>query len=248
MKHWRIVLTGPNSGIGLALARRFAERGCELVLLGRDADEIGRVVTDLNLRYGIRSESRFFDAADLASHRPLLKDIVGSRGLDGMILCHGYMADQEQAELDWRTAQRSVDVNYTSYVTLLSAAAEHFRQRKRGFLCAVSSVAGDRGRQSNYVYASAKGGLTVYLQGLRNAMHPNNVHVLTVKPGFVDTSMTWGLLKTTSPMVASPDKVSFDIMRAIERRKDVLYTPWFWRWIMAIIGLIPENCFKRLKL
>ena len=244
----RVLLTGATSGIGQALARRLAKDGRDLVLLARDSDEVERLKADLELRWSIRAEVRLFDAVDTESHSQIIADVIDTAGLDGAILCHGYMVDQSVAETHRQDAERTIDVNYTSYVTLFSALAPHFQKQEKGFLCAVSSVAGDRGRQSNFIYGSAKGALTIYLQGLRNAMHAYNVQVLTVKPGFVDTGMTWGLLDPDSPLVASPEKVANDIVRAIEKRKNSIYTPWFWRWIMLILRSIPETVFKRLKL
>jgi short-subunit dehydrogenase len=158
------------------------------------------------------------------------------------------MVEQILSEVDPEQAARTIDVNFKSYVSLLNAAAMHLRERGGGFLCALSSVAGDRGRQSNYTYGAAKAGLSAYLQGLRNRLAPHGVTVITVKPGFVDTAMTWGLLKAGSALVASPQRVARDIVNAIATRRDVLYTPWFWRWIMLVIRLIPERVFKRLRL
>jgi short-subunit dehydrogenase len=141
-----------------------------------------------------------------------------------------------------------IDVNYTSAVSLLGLAAAHFASKKTGCICAVSSVAGDRGRQSNFLYGSTKAALTAHLQGLRNRLFRAGVAVVTIKPGFVDTAMTWGLVNPASPLVASPKRVARDMARAIERRANVVYSPWFWRWIMAIIRAIPEPLFKRMKL
>jgi short-subunit dehydrogenase len=126
--------------------------------------------------------------------------------------------------------------------------ANYLEERGRGYIAAVSSVAGDRGRQSNYTYGASKAGLSAYLQGLRNRLHPAGVHVLTVKPGFVDTPMTHGLVNPDSPLVASPEQVAADVDLAIRKRKDVIYTRWFWRAVMLVIGSIPERVFKRLKL
>ena len=130
----------------------------------------------------------------------------------------------------------------------MSLAAAHLARRGTGYLCALSSVAGDRGRQSNFLYGATKSALTTYLQGLRNRLARQGVAVITVKPGFVDTAMTWGLLKPGSPLVASPDQVARAIEHAIRQQKNDVYTPWFWRWIMAIIKSIPEPIFKRMRL
>ena len=128
----------------------------------------------------------------------------------------------------------------------LNVLANHFESRHKGFICALSSVAGDRGRQSNYLYGSAKGGLTTFLQGLRNRLYHSGVHVITVKPGFVDTRMVFG--KAKLPLVATPERVARDIYQAVKKRKNVVYVPWFWRWIMFMVGSIPEGLFKKLKM
>lgn len=249
MTTWgRVLLTGATSGIARAIAHRLAEDNCQLVLLARDFDEADRLRADLELRWSIQAEVRIFDATDTSSHRQIIDELMTAADLDGAILCHGFMAEQSEAAESAELAKRTVDVNYTSYMTLCSALASHFQRQRKGFICAVSSVAGDRGRQSNFIYGSAKGALNVYLQGLRNAMHVHDMHVLTVKPGFVDTGMTWGLLNPDSPLVASPEKVANDIVKAIRKRRNSIYTPWFWRWIMLIIRAIPETVFKRLKL
>ena len=140
----------------------------------------------------------------------------------------------------------AIDTNFTSAASILGLAAGYFEKRRSGYLCVFSSVAGDRGRQSNYVYGSAKAGLTAYLQGLRARLFKSGVDVLTVKPGFVDTAMTWGLPGMF--LVATPQRVAADVWRAVQRRRLTLYTPWFWRWVMLMIGSVPEQIFRRLKL
>jgi decaprenylphospho-beta-D-erythro-pentofuranosid-2-ulose 2-reductase len=143
-------------------------------------------------------------------------------------------------------ARRILDTNFTGSALALNILANHFEQKRRGFICGISSVAGDRGRQSNYLYGSAKGGLTIYLQGLRNRLYHSGVHVITVKPGFVDTRMVFG--KAKLPLVATPQAVARDIYLAVKKRKNVVYVPWFWRYIMSMVGSIPEGLFKRLKM
>jgi short-subunit dehydrogenase len=141
-----------------------------------------------------------------------------------------------------------IDVNYTAAVSLLNLAAVHLAQQGSGFICALSSVAGDRGRKSNFIYGSTKAALTTYLQGLRNRLFTSGVSVITIKPGFVDTAMTWGMLNPKSPLTANPERVAASIDRAILGRRNVIYVPWFWRIIMAVIRSIPEPIFKRMKL
>src|ERR1019366_4088331 len=149
--------------------------------------------------------------------------------LQGAVLCTGYLGDSETAQTDFSEARRIFDTNFTGSALALGVLANHFEQKRRGFICALSSVAGDRGRQSNYLYGAAKGGLTTYLQGLRNRLYHAGVRVITVKPGFVDTRMTYGPPKLA--MVAAPEAVARDIYKAIQKGKDVVYVPWFWQFI-----------------
>lgn len=165
-----------------------------------------------------------------------------------MVLCYGYMAEQSEAQDDFSIAKRTIDVNLTSVVSILETAARDLSARKKGYIAGISSVAGERGRQSNYIYGASKAGLTAYLQGLRNRLFHAGVHVLTIKPGFVYTALTEHMLDANAPLVASADQVGRDIDRAIQKRKNVLYTPWFWWGIMSIIRSIPEFLFKRLKM
>jgi decaprenylphospho-beta-D-erythro-pentofuranosid-2-ulose 2-reductase len=242
------MVLGASSGIGCAVAAELARTGHDLVIGSRDTQKLERIAADLRLRHGVDVRVEAFDALDFASHRPLIERCAGTEGdLAGIVLSHGYMATQEKGQSDFETARRTIDVNFTSCVSVCEAVAEFFVKRGDGVICVVSSVAGDRGRQSNYIYGSSKAGLTAYLQGLRNRLAPSKVAVVTVKPGFVDTPMTYGLLKPGSRVVASPQRVAADICRGMARRKDVIYTPWFWRIIMTIICSIPERVFKKLK-
>lgn len=245
-----ILILGGTSGIGVALARRFAARGARLVLAGRREHALQDQAVDLRVRGAAGVTVQGYDAAEVASLPGLferaLADLDGE--LDGVVLAHGVLIDGPSEPLDLDEIRRVVDVNFTSAVALLELAAAYFEPRGRGWIVGVSSVAGDRGRQSNYWYGSTKAGLTALLSGLRNRLAPAGVHVLTVEPGFVDTPMLQGRPGATSPLVASPDRVAGDILRALDRRRDVLYTPWFWRWIMAGVGAIPEPWFKRMRL
>ncbi len=169
-------------------------------------------------------------------------------GVDGVVVCHGMLPEQQAAEQNLAILRQSFEVDFLSVAALLEIAANYFMQRHQGWIAAISSVAGDRGRQSNYLYGAPKAGLTAYLQGLRNRLHPAGIPVLTIKPGFVATRMTEGRVKPNSPLMAKPERVARQIDRAIRRRRNVLYTPPIWRIIMAVIRAIPEGIFKRLKL
>jgi len=156
----------------------------------------------------------------------------------------GYLGEQDRAQSDFREAKKIIDTNYAGVVSLLNIIANDFEKRKNGFIVGISSVAGDRGRKSNYIYGSAKAALTTYLSGLRNRLYDANVQVLTVKPGFVATKMTEGMA-LPEKLTAQPEEVAEDIYKAQQKGRNVLYTKWMWRWVMLIIKSIPEFLFKK---
>ena len=246
MSGWVLVL-GPTSAIARATAGELADAGHDLYLAGRDLEEVARLAADLRIRHGVRVAHGRFDAAAVADHAVFLEEVLAHCGrLSGVLLAFGELGDQQQAQNDRERALEIIASNYTGAVSILTLCANHLEQQTRGFIIALSSVAGDRGRQSNYVYGSAKGGLSVFLQGLRNRLYPAGVRVITVKPGFVDTAMTFGLEGLF--LVASPQDVARRIRRVLAGRGDVVYAPWFWRYIMLVIRAVPERMFKRLKL
>jgi short-subunit dehydrogenase len=246
----KVLILGATSGIARALAHVMAERGVELVLAGRRTEELGRDAADLRIRTNGKVEVEPFEALDFEGHEAFYRRAMAKAGgpFDGVVLAYGTMTDQDATEKDFAQARRTLDVNFTSAVSILTVVANEMEERRSGWIAAISSVAADRGRQSNYTYGASKAGLSVYLSGLRNRLHPSGVHVLEVKPGFVDTPMTQGLLDPSSPLVAAPETVARAIDRAIIARRNVVYTPWFWRGIMTTIRSIPESIFKRLKL
>ncbi len=241
-----VVVIGATSAIARAVALQFAARGCAVITAARDQAENESIAADLRVRYGVESHAFAWDAEDFDSHEAFVNRCIETLGdrLDGVILCSGYMAEQKAAEREWTLARRMIDVNYAASVSVLERFAAHLEARRAGFLCVVSSVAGDRGRQSNYLYGSTKAALSIWCEGLRNRLYPAGVHVVTVKPGFVDTKMTWG----TVPFAASPEAAASAILRGIEKKKNVVYVPWFWRYIMLIIRHVPEWQFKKMKM
>ncbi|MBL8765092.1 MAG: SDR family NAD(P)-dependent oxidoreductase [Phycisphaerae bacterium] len=241
-----ILIVGATSSIARALALRLARRGCNLVVAGRDDDEIVRLASDLALRSRAAVHPMHLDAANFGAHAPAIERaeaLLGGR-LDGVVLAQGVMHPHEETARDPALVLEMVHANYASVVSLASACADRLPDRT-GFLCVVSSVAGDRGRASNPVYGSTKAAANAYLDGLRAGLFPRGVAVVCVRPGFVDTAMTWGLPGMF--LVASPERVARDIDRAILRRRAVAYTPWFWRWIMLIIRVMPAWLFNRLR-
>lgn len=244
----RVVLLGATSGIMRAVARELASRGDDLALVARDRDEVDALASDLAIRYSVSVRGFVLDALALNEAAPALDECFDEegRGIDGVVVGLGYLGEQDRAERDPGEARRIVETNFTAPALLLARAANALEARGGGFLCVISSVAGDRGRQSNYVYGSAKAGLTAYVQGVRNRLHRAGVQVTLVKPGFVDTAMTYG--KDGLFLVAQPESIAHGIVRAIERGRDEVYLPSFWRWIMLVIRSIPEPLFKRLRL
>jgi short-subunit dehydrogenase len=243
-----VLILGATSGIARHAAAAFARRGYDLCLAARDGDEVQRIASDLHLRHGVNVQPVTFDATRPDSSSAMM-DVVMDEAfgdLSGVLLCFGTLGSQERAQDEPGHAAEIIGVNFTAAAALLTPLASYFEERGKGFLAVLSSVAGDRGRQSNYVYGSAKGGLTIFLQGLRQRLAKSGVTVTTIKPGFVDTKMTFGLPGMF--LVADPADVGEKIARAVERRKTTAYIPWFWRWIMLIIKLIPERLFLRLKL
>lgn len=243
-----VVVVGATSGMGRALARRLANEGHGLILAGRDMEALSALATDLEVRCESKVEVRGFEALDFESHAAFFADCIEYFGgqLHGLVLCHGQMPEQADAERDFALARRMIEVNYLSHVSLLNLAALHFEAREAGFIAVLSSVAGDRGRQSNYLYGSSKAALSAVVSGLRVRLAKRGVPVVDVRPGFVDTQLTWG--RPGLFLVASPDTVARDVMRGIRRNRAVVYTPFFWAGIMAIIRAIPDFVFRRLSL
>lgn len=243
-----VVIVGATSGIGRALARACAADGRPLVVAGRDQSALERIAADCRIRFGVPARAERFDALDFDDHAPFAERAMKGfgQGVDGVILCHGEMPDESSARRDPEIFRRAVDVNYTSAVSLLERAAEGLGERGRGFLCAVTSVAGDRGRPRNHLYGSTKAALSTYLSGLRVRMARCGVSVVDVRPGIVDTGLTWGL--PDLPLRARPERIARDVLRGIARDRAVVYTPWFWRGVMWLIRWLPDRLFKRLDL
>lgn len=241
-----VLILGATSAIARATAAAFAARGDNLYLASRDLDELQRIAADIKLRYGVEVNYDYFDATALATHADFMRSVIAQvPELWGVVLAFGYLGDQLAAR-NFKVGEQVIASNFTGAASILSLCADHFESVQRGFLIGITSVAGDRGRQSNYVYGAAKGALGLYLQGLRNRLFASGVRVITIKPGFVDTAMTYGLPGLF--LVASPQYVGTRIVGSLNKSADVVYLPWFWRYIMLIIKLIPEAVFKRLKL
>ena len=240
-----VLILGATSDIAQAVARRFAQASYDLQLAARDPARLEILASDLRVRHQVTVQTVAFDATHFTTHAEFYNRLEPSPKV--VITVFGYLGDQAKGEKDWAEAHAILDANYTGAVSILNVVAEDFVRKGGGTMVGISSVAGDRGRGSNYLYGSAKAGFSAYLSGLRNRMQPYGVSVITVKPGFVATSMTEDL-DLPPLLTAQPSAVAEDIFRAVKSKKDVVYSKWFWRPIMTVITLLPEKVFKRLKL
>ncbi len=238
-----ILILGAGSDIAQELAKLYAEEGYNLYLTSRNLDLLERLAKDLQIRYQIDAKPLFFDATSYETHSEFYQKLT-PKPL-GAVVAFGYLGDQLKAQKDFNEARKIIETNFLGAVSILEIIANDFEERKAGFIIGISSVAGERGRQSNYIYGAAKAAFSIYLQGLRNRLYRSGVSVLTVKPGFVDTKMT-ASMKLPKLLTASPAKVAHDIIKAWHKKKDEIYTLWFWRYIMLLIRMIPENIGKRL--
>jgi len=243
----KVVILGATSGIAVEVQRQLACRGCELLLVARSPERLAALQSDLRARGAAQVLTCAADLASIEQHGAIF-DYV-RRALpefDTVLLAYGSMHDQKDSEASVELLLDELHVNFVSASAMLTLFASDLEQRRTGCLAAITSVAGDRGRSSNYVYGSAKGALSLFLQGLRSRLHPAGVKVITIKPGPVQTGMTDHL--PNANRFADPELVAADIVRALERRSpDVLYTPKIWRYVMTAVEHIPEAIFKRLS-
>jgi decaprenylphospho-beta-D-erythro-pentofuranosid-2-ulose 2-reductase len=227
----KILVIGATSAMAEACSRLWAAQGCSLFLVARAA-QVGVAVLDLN---------------ELSRHAGLVESAAAAMGdIDIALIAHGTLGDQSAGERDFTVALQELNTNAIGVMSLLTLLANRMQAQRRGSLVAISSVAGDRGRASNYIYGTAKGAVTLFTQGLRQRLHRDGVQVLTIKPGFVDTPMTRAFKK--GPLWATPESIARGILKAIEARRSEVYLPGFWAPIMWIIRHLPNGVFDRIKL
>lgn len=242
-----ILIIGATSGIAEAVARRYAQQGARLFLVARSSEKLQAMTADLCARGAREVQSFVMDANDSGLIPPMLELAWKAFGSIGVALvAHGTLPDQSRTETDIPYAVGEFRTNAESVIACLAGLAGRFEPQGTGVIAVMGSVAGDRGRASNYLYGAAKAAVDTYASGLRARLFSSGVHVLTVKPGFVATSMTADL-NLPARLTATPERVALDIQRAITQRRDVLYTPWFWQWIMLIIRWLPAVIFKRMR-
>ena len=248
LQNANVLVAGATSTIARHTAACLADRGARLYLAARDETAARRIGQDLAVRRGAEVSWGPFEATDYDRHERLLDSADEAMGgLDGLLVAVGMLGDQTRAEAEPGHLREVIEINYGAPASLITAAANCFEEQGHGWIVALSSVAGDRGRPSNYAYGSAKAGLTAFLEGLRGRLQESGVHVLTAKPGPTDTKMTFGM-DDPPPLMAEPERVAKRIVWAIEEEKDVCYAPPIWRYIMTLIHLIPASMFKKLSL
>jgi decaprenylphospho-beta-D-erythro-pentofuranosid-2-ulose 2-reductase len=243
-KTW--IILGASSSVGRAFARQAAAKGANVILAGRDAEDLARTAQDITARFDVTAISFPFDADDYETHETLINALEERQAPLGIFLLFGTMPEQSKIDADFDLAVQTINVNYLGAVSILSRLATRLETNGSGRIIVMSSVAGDRGRLKNYIYGSAKAGLNTYLQGLRARLCRANVSVTTVKAGFIDTDMTFGAPGLF--LVATPDACAEACLTLAEKGRDVVYFPWFWRYIMLIIRHIPEKLFKQMSI
>ena len=242
-----VLILGGTSRIAQQVGHRYGEAGHGVFIAARDTAEAERIAADISIRAEVPTASAHFDALDFDGHGAFVDEVEQRLGpIEIVLIAFGDMGIQAESEVDFSSAKRVIDINYTGAASIAEAVAQRMEARQRGSIIGITSVAGDRGRQSNYFYGSAKGAFTLYLQGLRNRLTKANVHVMTVRLGFVDTRMTFGM-KTGIP-IASPEGISAAIVAHQAKGANDIYLPKFWRGIMGVIKSIPEGVFKKLSL
>ncbi|MEB3223603.1 MAG: SDR family NAD(P)-dependent oxidoreductase [Candidatus Sericytochromatia bacterium] len=239
-----VVILGATSAIARATAMALARAGHPLRLGGRDDLEVAAVAADIRIRTGVEVRTFRWDAGEPATLDNMAQALEGE--IAGVLVAVGSLPEQREAEANPELARRTFEANLSGPALACEVAATALLAQGRGWLCGVGSVAGDRGRQSNYLYGAAKGGFHVYMQGLRHRLAPHGIRVTLVKPGFVDTAMTHG--RPGLFLVASPQAAAEGILRAVSRGRAEAYVPGFWRWLMAVIRAIPGPIFERTRL
>lgn len=240
-----VLILGGNSDVGKSLAKDFGKLGSNLILTSRKDGQLDTFKSDLEIRNEINCDVQLFNVLDFKSHDSFYKNLKTKP--DIVITCIGYLDKQENSQINFQESLMSIQTNFTGLVSILNIISSDFEKREEGVIVGISSVAGDRGRESNYIYGSSKSAFTSFLSGLRNRLHKSGVKVITVKPGFIETKMT-GHLDLPKLLTATPDDISKDIINSIRKGKTIIYSKWFWKWIMLIIRIIPESIFKKMKL
>jgi decaprenylphospho-beta-D-erythro-pentofuranosid-2-ulose 2-reductase len=241
------VVLGASSAIAIAVSRKLTVAGASFFLVARSPEKVEAVACDLETRGATAVFVHVMDLDDTAAHPQMLATAAETLGhIDFALIAHGVLGNQEEAQADYSVAEKILQTNFLSAVSLSTWLANHFEARGAGVLGVISSVAGDRGRKSNYIYGASKGALNIFLDGLRNRVDRSGVQVLTIRPGFVSTPMTAHLKQNA--LFAHPNQIADGILRAIVSHKDVVYLPRIWGPIMFLIRNIPPSIFKKMNM
>jgi decaprenylphospho-beta-D-erythro-pentofuranosid-2-ulose 2-reductase len=252
----RYLVIGATSAIAQACCRQWVanlrdearDGSPEFFLVGRSPAKLEQIGDDLRGRGAHAANWAAVDLADTTAHERVLQEAVAKLGsIDVVLIAHGTLPDQAKCQSDADVAVREFSINGVVTIALLTRVANILAAQGQGVIAVITSVAGDRGRPSNYLYGSAKAAVSTFCEGLRVRLHRQGVHVIDIRPGFVDTPMTEGLA-LPKLLVSTPDRVARDIVAGIRKRKDVLYVPRFWALILLIVRNIPAAIFKRMSL
>lgn len=244
----RVLIIGATSAIAVACARLWAKDGAEFFLVGRNTEKLEQVSNDLKVLGATAVSSYSLDATDIAAHSAMMENCLTTlKQIDIALIAHGTLPDQKACENDVNLALQELSNNAISVIALLTLLGNQLEIQRHGSLAVISSVAGDRGRPSNYLYGTAKAAVSTFCEGLRARLFKVGVSVTTIKPGFVQTPMTKGL-NLPPLLIAQPEKVALSIVKAVQNKTNTLYTPTFWALIMLIIKHLPNFIFKRINL
>lgn len=240
-----VLILGAGSDMAIAIAKKFAANQYSVQLSARNTEQLKPLQSDIHVRYNVECTLHAFDALAFSSHQTFFDSLSPKPHVT--ICLFGVMEDEDAAFENFASTQRMIDTNYTGAVSILNITAKYYITQKSGIIAGISSVAGERGRQSKLIYGSTKAAFSAYLAGLRNKLYKDNVHVVSVKPGFVYTKMTEEI-KLPALLTAQPSEVADAVYSAVENKKNTVYVKWMWRWIMLIIKNIPEFQFKKMNL
>lgn len=243
-----VLITGGGSAIAAQTARLWASRGYRIYIVDKDENKARAVANDLKVRGAAEVWSKGLDLSETTHLERLIGQVIKEMGsIDVLLVAQGYLGEQAVAERQWAVAEKIIMTNFTGAAAIMELVAKGMVERGQGTIAVISSVAGDRGRQSIYVYGAAKGALAIWAAGMRHRLTKEGITVITIKPGYVITPMTDGTDRR-GWLWAAPEKVARDIVRAVDRKIFVIYTPWFWRWIMLAIKIIPNTVFNKLRI
>lgn len=239
-----LLVIGGKSDIGFSIAKKFYQNNYNIYLTKKHDSSFNKKIFDLK-DYEKRIRFLDFNLLDFENHQKFYNSLNPKPKI--VVCAAGFFHDNTNLIENFTEIKKTIDTNYTAYVSLLNIISDDFKKRNSGSIIGISSVAGDRGRSSNYIYGSSKSAFSSYLSGLRNSMYKYNVNVITVKPGFVKSKMTKNL-NFYNILTSTPEIVAKDVFKAWKKKKCVVYTPWYWKYISIIIRLIPEKIFQKLNL